>query len=218
MVVGAVVPDAGILARALTAAAPVAVMAAWALVRGGRTSVWTAMAAVLGSLGIASLLTGQVRAGEQPPAWVGVLLGVGAGVALYLATAVFLSLARGWRTLGRHAAELYTRRGDLSVTAAVVVAAGISAGGEELLWRGVVLGVAVGAFGDVAGAVLAWGLYVVANTVSGSVAILLAAVVGGAVWTALALWTGGVAASVACHAVWTALMIALPPLPSEERA
>jgi membrane protease YdiL (CAAX protease family) len=71
--------------------------------------------------------------------------------------------------------------------------------------------------GSLAGALLAWGVYVAANAVSGSLPIILGALVGGAVWTALALWTGGVAASLACHAAWTALMVALPPLPTEDR-
>jgi membrane protease YdiL (CAAX protease family) len=209
--------DASIFARVLTGVAPVVVMLAWGLVRGARASVWATMATCLGALGILSLLTGEVRAGERPPVPVAVLLGLGAGVALYLATAVFLSLMRGWSMLGRHTAELYARRGGRSVAAAVVLAAGISAGGEELLWRGVFQGVAAGALGTVAGAVVAWAIYLVANAVSGSVPVVLAAVVGGGVWTALAVWTGGVAAGLACHAVWTALMVALPPLPTEDR-
>jgi NAD(P)-dependent dehydrogenase (short-subunit alcohol dehydrogenase family) len=44
----------------------------------------------------------------------------------------------------------------------------------------------------------------------------LGAVVGGAAWTALAVWTGGVVASIGCHAAWTALMILLPPVPRAE--
>ena len=209
--------DPGIFALALTGAAPVVVMLAWGVVRSGRASVWTTMAVCLGALGILSLLTGEVRAGDRPSLAVAVLLGLGAGVVLYLGTALFLSLARGWTLLRRHAGELYARRGGLPVGAAVALAAGISAGGEELLWRGLFQGVAAGAMGTVAGAAVAWVIYVIANAVSGSVPISLAAAVGGAVWTALAAWTGGVAGSLACHAVWTGLMVALPPLPTEDR-
>ena len=36
--------------------------------------------------------------------------------------------------------------------------------------------------------------------------------VGGAVWVGLAWWTGGVLASLACHIVWTGLMVAFPVL------
>jgi membrane protease YdiL (CAAX protease family) len=37
-------------------------------------------------------------------------------------------------------------------------------------------------------------------------------VVGGAVWVGLAWWTGGVLASLACHIVWTGMMVAFPVL------
>jgi membrane protease YdiL (CAAX protease family) len=82
----------------------------------------------------------------------------------------------------------------------------------------VVQGVAGGALGDLPGAVLAWAAYVGANAFSGSVPVVLGAVVGGGVWAALAAWTGGVVASLACHAMWTALMVALPPVPLEDPA
>src|SRR5439155_510402 len=42
----------------------------------------------------------------------------------------------------------------------------------------------------------------------GSVALGLG---GGGAWGLLALWTGGVLASLLCHAVWTGLMVGLPP-------
>jgi membrane protease YdiL (CAAX protease family) len=58
---------------------------------------------------------------------------------------------------------------------------------------------------------VSWALYVGANAVSASLPITAAAVVGGAVWTVLAGWTGGVLASVLCHVVWTALMLVVPP-------
>jgi membrane protease YdiL (CAAX protease family) len=201
----------------LAVGGPILVAVAWAMVRAGRASVWPVTTACMGVLGILSLLTGEVRAGERPSLPVLVVLGLGAGLALYLATAVFLSLVRRWTTLTRHASALYARRGELPLVAVIVLAAGVTAGGEELLWRGVVQNVAVGAVGSVAGAVLAWGAYVAANAFSGSLPVILGALVGGAVWTALAIWTGGVAASLACHAAWTALMVALPPLPTEDR-
>jgi membrane protease YdiL (CAAX protease family) len=203
---------------ALAVGGPILVAGAWAIVRMDRASVWTSMALCLGMLGILALLTGEVRAGERPSLPALLVLGIGVGVVLYLATAVFLSLVRRWRALTHHAAALYARREGLPMITVVVLAAGIIAGGEELLWRGVVQSVAAGAVGSVAGALLAWGAYVAVNAVSGSLPIILGALVGGAVWTALALWTGGMAASLACHAAWTALMVALPPLTTEDRA
>jgi membrane protease YdiL (CAAX protease family) len=213
----ALVQNASVPVVALAVGGPIVVAVAWTIVRVGRASVLATMAACLGSLGILSLLTGEVRAGARPSVPLMVVLGLGAGVVLYLATAVFLSWARRWKMLARHAAALYARRGGLSLATVIVLAAGISSGGEELLWRGVVQDVSAGALGNVTGAVLAWGAYVAANAFSGSLPIILGGIVGGAVWTALALWTGGIAASLACHAAWTALMVALPPVPTEDR-
>jgi membrane protease YdiL (CAAX protease family) len=190
---------------------------AWTLVRTGRTSVWPTTAVCMGSLGILSLFTGEVRLVEGLPAPVAMVLGIGAGLALYLATAAFLSLVRGWELLAGHAEALYDRRGGLSLVTAVLLAAGVSAAGEELLWRGVVMGVAGGVLGELPGAAVAWAAYVTANAFSGSIPIVLGGIVGGAAWTALAVWTGGIAAGLACHAVWTALMVALPPVPVEDR-
>ena len=43
------------------------------------------------------------------------------------------------------------------------------------------------------------------------------AVVAGAVWGGLAVWTHGVLASLVSHVVWTALMVAIPPGGMQER-
>jgi membrane protease YdiL (CAAX protease family) len=215
--VGGAVPDASIPELVLAVGGPLAAALAWSLVRVGRRSVWAIMPPCMGALGILSLLTGEVRLGDALPVPVTVSLGVGAGVALYLSTAVFLSVVQGWNLLQRHTAELYGRRGALSLGATVILAAVVVVGGEELLWRGVVQGVAGGILGELPGAAIAWAAYMTANAFSGSAPIILGGIVGGAVWTALAAWTGGIAASLACHAVWTALMIALPPVPAEGR-
>ena len=52
--------------------------------------------------------------------------------------------------------------------------------------------------------------FVGVNVASGNLAIIAASVVGGALWTALAFWSGGVLASLLCHGVWTILMTAFP--------
>jgi membrane protease YdiL (CAAX protease family) len=51
---------------------------------------------------------------------------------------------------------------------------------------------------------------VAVNLPSGNLAIIAGAVVGGAVWSALAWWTGGALASIVCHAIWTALILGFP--------
>ncbi len=53
------------------------------------------------------------------------------------------------------------------------------------------------------GAVLAWAAWVAVDATWGSIPLLAGAVVGGALWTGLATWSGGVAAPVASHLVWT---------------
>ena len=50
-----------------------------------------------------------------------------------------------------------------------------------------------------------------ANVASRSLPIVAGAVVGGALWTGLAWWSGGVLASLVSHMLWTGLMLALPP-------
>lgn len=202
-------PDPWVVALAIVG--PLAVAGAWLAVRTRRATVWTAMGTTLGVLGVLSLLTGEPRAGRSP--WWGLGGGALAGVALYAATAAFLAVAGRWPPLARHAAALYGQRRGVSLGRALVITVAITAPGEELLWRGVVLGALGSAFEPWAAGTLAWSAYVAANAVSGSVPIVLGAVVGGAAWTALAVWTEGVVAGIVCHAVWTGLMIALPRVP-----
>lgn len=191
----------------LLAAGAVAVAAGWRLVRDGR-SVWAVMTPILVLLGVMALLTGLVRAGDLP---LPLAIGAGAGLGLYLATAVFLAVARRWPLLARHTASVYELRGGLDVWPAVGLAALLNAPAEELFWRGIGPLAVAPLVGDGAAAPVAWLLYVGANAASGSLPILLGAVVGGGAWAVLAATTNGVAASIACHAVWTGLMIAVPP-------
>ena len=90
----------------------------------------------------------------------------------------------------------------------------LSVPGEELFWRGFFQGqLASSLEGRTAlAAVLAWIAFMLANLPSANLAIAAGAVVGGAAWVALAWWTGGVLASLACHIVWTGMMIAFPVL------
>jgi membrane protease YdiL (CAAX protease family) len=204
-------PDPWVVALAVVG--PVAVAGAWMVVRAGVATVWTAMGVTLGVLGLLSLATGEPRAFTELGPWWDLVSGVMSGVALWGATAAFMAVAGRWPLLARHAAELYGRRRGVSLGRALGISVAIIAPGEELLWRGVVLGALGSVFAPWIAATLAWSAYVAANVVSGSVPIILGAVVGGAAWTVLAVWTEGVVASIACHAVWTGLMIVLPPVP-----
>lgn len=201
------------IAVALTAAAVICVASAWLLVRRGRFSIWGAMGSVTGALGVVALLVGRVRGATELSILAAAVVGLLAGAVLYGATAAFMFAAIRWRPLRPQAEGIYGLRGERSVVVALAVAGLVVAPGEEIVWRGVVQPLFAGWFGAVAGAVLAWGLYVGVNLVARSIPILLGAVVGGAVWAALALWTGGVVAAIGCHVVWTSLMIVLPPVP-----
>jgi hypothetical protein len=194
---------------------PLAVAATWLIIRSGRVSLWIANGALMPALGAAALLTGVVEASRVRVGvgWA-VLLGLAAGAGLYAATLAFMAVAGRWPPLARHTASLYENRRDISLPLAVMVSAVLVAPGEEILWRGVVLDALREALGSSPIALfLSWLAYVAANAVSGSVPIVLGAVVGGAVWTALAAMTGGVVAAVACHVVWTGLMVTFPPVP-----
>ncbi len=82
---------------------------------------------------------------------------------------------------------------------------------EELFWRGLFQGRLDQSLAALAAAAWTWLAYVGTNVASGSLPIVAGAVVGGALWTGLALWSGGVLASLLSHMLWTGLMLVLPP-------
>jgi membrane protease YdiL (CAAX protease family) len=192
------------------AAGAVGVVVAWRLISADRATIWTAMAPVLWVAGAAAVATGRVPlTGRVPPAW-SAASGVASGLALYGGTLAFVLVLRRWPVFDLHVAEVYGRRGATAPSVAITLAI-LTAVGEELFWRGLFQPELSDATGRLTGALLAWGTYVAANAASGSLPILAGALVGGATWGALALWTGGVLASLSCHAVWTGLMVAIPP-------
>lgn len=200
------------VAVALGVAASVAVPVAWSLVRLERVSVWWAMGTIMGVLGVLGVAFGRVEAATElgVPAAGG--LGAGAGLALYAATAAFMFVAGRWPPLRRQAHRIYELRGGRSLPVALTVASLAVAPGEEVVWRGLVQPTLGEWLGPVAGALAAWAAYVAVNASSGNLPIVLGAVVGGAAWAGLALLTGGVVAPILCHAVWTGLMLLLPPV------
>jgi len=185
--------------------------AAWWAVSWKGLSIWVAMGIALPAMGIAALVVGEPSLSPAVSAGRAVAAGAGAGVALYLATRLFVAAIRPWPACQRHSVQMYARQAGLPLALAVVLAAAVMAPGEELFWRGlfqVKLGDVLD--GRAAGAALAWAAFAVANLPSRNLAIIAGAVVGGAVWAALAWWTGGVLASIVCHSLWTALMLAFP--------
>jgi membrane protease YdiL (CAAX protease family) len=196
---------------ALAAVGPLLHAGSWFLVQRRRASILSASGVTLSVLGVVALVVGPVTATRRFGVIPAVGVGLVAGVVLYAATVAFMAVARRAPAVARHTAELY-EQGGVSPVGTLAVSLLLSVPGEELLWRGVVLGVLDRYVGTAAGAaVLAWAAFVAVNAVSGRIPIILAAVVGGGSWTALAWWTGGVTSSMACHGLWTALMILFPP-------
>jgi membrane protease YdiL (CAAX protease family) len=192
-------------------AGALALAAGWLLVVSGRVSIWPAMSTVSGGAGLLALATRRVPLSPNVSWPAAGAAGLAAGVALYLATVAFVQVVRRWPVFDRHVAEIYDQRKGLALAPALVLAAGIIALGEELFWRGLFQSRLAASAGWRSATAATWGLYVAANMASRNLPIIAGAVVGGAVWSALALWTHGVVASVACHSAWTALMLSFPP-------
>jgi CAAX protease family protein len=206
-----------VLIFGLMAGGAVGVLLAWRLVVAGRVSVWRAMGTITGGAGLASLATGRLSLSPRIAWGWSAATGVGVGVLLYLATAGFVLVVRRWRHFDRHVEEIYDQRKGLSLPVALGLAALVVAPGEELFWRGLFQWRLAAATGWPGGAVLTWVIYVTANAASESLPILFGALVSGAVWGVLALWTHGVLASLLCHTVWTGLMLVFPPGGVERR-
>jgi membrane protease YdiL (CAAX protease family) len=189
----------------------IAEVVAWSLVARGR-NVWTTMTPTLATMGLVALIVGPIAWSPDVAAGVSVVVGLALGVALYAATRIAIALIGRWETFRRHSLEMYRKQGGLSLGAALALSIALSVPGEELFWRGLFQGQLVSALdGRTAlAAAIAWVAFVVANLASRNLAIAAGAIVGGAVWVTLAWWTGGVLAPLACHIVWTGMMVALP--------
>jgi membrane protease YdiL (CAAX protease family) len=183
---------------------------AWRIVATGRGSIWTVMAGAMTFLGLIAFAEGVVAASEVS-ALMAATVGVVSGLALFVATRAFVAIVRGpWPTFERHATSLYGNRRGIPLWAAILLGGVVVVTGEELFWRGFVQAHLADSQGSVSGAWWTLAGFIGVNVASGNLAVIAASIVGGAVWTALALWSGGVLASLLCHALWTVLMITFP--------
>jgi len=186
-------------------------MVAWWSVGARGARVWLVMGLTLPAMGVAAVIADPPSLSPEVAPELAAPVGVAAGVALYVATRAFVAIVRGWRAFHRQSVEMYERQRGLPLALAVVLAAGLMVTGEELFWRGLFQPrLAEALDGRTAGAAATWVAFVAANLPSRNLAIIAGAVVGGAVWAALAWWTGGVLATLLCHSVWTALMLSFP--------
>jgi membrane protease YdiL (CAAX protease family) len=196
---------------AVMVAGALAEFVGWWFVATGRASVWKLMPAVLGTMGIAAVLARPPVAATDTGATTALLVGLGAGLALYAGTRAFVWLAARWAPFRRDVLEKYGQAGEVTLVTSLVLSLAIMVPAEELFWRGLFQGRLDDATTPAAAAVLAWLAYLVANAASRSLPIVAGAIVGGAVWAGLAWWSGGVLASLGSHILWTGLMLALPP-------
>jgi membrane protease YdiL (CAAX protease family) len=186
---------------------------AWWIVAARRRSVWAVMTSVLVGLGALTLVVDPPSLASEVGLGLAAVAGLGAGVILYLATLAFVVVVtRWWKVFERQSVAMYMRRDSLPVGAAVLLSVALMVPGEELFWRGLFQGDLERSLGGLLAPVLAWGAFVIANLPSANLAIIAAAAVGGAVWVALAAWSGGILASLVCHACWTAFMLSFPPV------
>lgn len=195
---------------AIVAAVLVEVVA-WRVVAAGRGTVWGLMIAVFALHALVAVALGGVTGpGDDGPA-IAAAAGAGAGLALYAGTLAFVAVAVRFPPFRRDVEDRYEHARVIPLATALILSLSVAVPGEELFWRGLVQGEIASATSPLVGAALAWAGYVAVNLFAGNLPFAAGAIVGGAVWGALAWWTGGVLASLVCHAVWTALMLSFPP-------
>jgi membrane protease YdiL (CAAX protease family) len=118
-------------------------------------------------------------------------------------------------------AEQVYGRAEVSLWLAVLLGGVVTAPLEEIYWRGAIHPLLVGAarrqaprLAGLPGVTPAMGalVYGAFHLVTGSAALVAAALLGGLVWSWLAERTGTVGAPMLAHAVWACGMLLLPPV------
>jgi CAAX protease family protein len=186
-------------------------MIAWTVVRRERWPFWPATVVTFAALGVASVLVGDIACCADVDAGLAIGVGLASGVLLYTATRAVVAVATIHPRLKEAVTGIYARSTETSRAAELAISLLVAVPGEELFWRGLVLPVLTDATDVATGAVLAWLAGVAVIAVWLSLPLLAGAIVGGALWTGLAVWSGGVLAPFASHLVWTGLMLLWPP-------
>lgn len=175
------------------------------------TRTWLAAGASIATAVVVLLALGRLGDVVGPLDPVELAVGLAAGAAWLTATHVgYRVLARLFPSLGHQVRDLYRlREGDASTRELIgpVVAMGVA---EEVLFRGVLHGIGGFALGLVA--------YAAVQAFERKWALVVAALLGGAVWGALFEWRGGLLAPVVAHVVWTGVLTFLWPLPEPDDA
>jgi membrane protease YdiL (CAAX protease family) len=161
----------------------------------------------------AAVLRAELRsllAFRLPDALLAAGLGVLMVAATHLAFRIAVELAPSW---GRTVSTLYQTIGETTPGATIAVPLiALIVTAEELLWRGVAIGLTRRRWprGTAAGAAVA--LYAAPQLIGGSWVLIAAAVAVGAVFTCQRLLTGRITDPLITHLVWSASIFSLVPL------
>jgi membrane protease YdiL (CAAX protease family) len=183
----------------------------WRLVAVRRAMVWRLMPAILVAMGVTALLVRRPVAAARVGDGVALVVGTASGLVLYLGTRAFVAVVGRWEPFRRDVVENYRTAAEVPFRQSLVLSLLIMVPAEELFWRGLFQARLDQSLSALAAGAWTWLAYIGANLASGSLPIVAGAVVGGALWTGLAVWSGGMLASLVSHMLWTGLMLALPP-------
>ena len=183
----------------------------WRLVATGRAVVWRLMPPILLGMGVVAALARRPVAATEVDEGTALAVGAVSGLALYAATRVFVAFAARWEPFRRQVIGKYEEAAEVSLARSLGLSLLILVPGEELFWRGLFQARLGQALTGAAAGAWTWLAYVGVNAASASLPIVAGAVVGGALWAGLAVWSGGMLASLTSHMLWTGLMLALPP-------
>ncbi len=137
--------------------------------------------------------------------------------------ALFAVAARVLPSLTATALEVYQRSDTIPLWGQVLLGAVLTAGFEEIFWRGAFTPMVAkrvrGRLPDGLGTrrrglalvLVSTAGYTLFHVATLKVALIAAAALGGLVWGTLLLVTGSVGATIIAHVLWTALMIIFPP-------
>jgi uncharacterized protein len=205
------------MTEAVVAVGVAAQVIVWRLVARGRLPFWIATSMTFAVIGIASVLAGNPHCCRETAAAAASVVGVASGLVLFVATRVVVDIATRHPLLHGAVGDVYRRSHETRFVTALALTLVIAVPGEELFWRGLVLPELGEATTSTTGALLSWAAAVGVNAAWASAPLLAGAVVGGALWTGLAAWSGGVVAPIASHLIWTGLMLVWPPQAARDK-
>jgi membrane protease YdiL (CAAX protease family) len=205
------------MTEAVVAVGVAAQLTVWRLVARDQLPFWIATSTTFAVIGIVSVFAGNPRCCRETEVAAASVVGVASGLVLFVATRVVVDIATRHPRLHGAVADVYRRTQETRFVTALVLTLLVAVPSEELFWRGLVLPELSGATTSTTGALLSWAAAVGVNAAWASAPLLAGAVVGGALWTGLAAWSGGVVAPIASHLVWTGLMLVWPPQAARDK-